>query len=156
MTDTKKKAGASARRVTAALEAPAPSETKTSAHTRLEVGDGLSVEARAGAEWMSAALDFAQAVYDLRIAKGWSQRRLAEAAGMNQRAISRIEQVGTLPTLPVVLRLADALDAKVVIVVDRDNTEKAIEFTMTPHTIADLVPAAPLVRYRNSEAPPLG
>lgn len=79
---------------------------------------------------------FARAVYDLRTAKGWSQQRLAEAAGIRQGAISRIEQAGTLPTLPVVLRIADALDAKVVIVVDRDNTEKAIEFTMTPHAAA--------------------
>ncbi|UGQ09074.1 helix-turn-helix domain-containing protein [Yinghuangia sp. ASG 101] len=138
MTDTTKKAeaGTSAPRTVAAGKARGSAEARASAHTRLNVTGTLSAEAQAGAEWMNAALDLAQAVYDLRTAKGWSQRQLAEAAGMKQGAISRIEQAGTLPTLPVVLRLADALDAKVVIVVDRDNGEKAIEFTMTPHAAA--------------------
>jgi HTH-type transcriptional regulator / antitoxin HipB len=40
---------------------------------------------------------------------GWSQRQLAERAGMTQPGIARFEAGGTTPTLPLLERLAAAL-----------------------------------------------
>lgn len=54
--------------------------------------------------------ELAQKVYDRRIELGLSQTQLAERAGMKQPQISRLEGGGTLPTLPLLRRLAKALD----------------------------------------------
>lgn len=48
-------------------------------------------------------------VRELRERHGWSQTRLAQAAGMTQSAVARFEAGGTVPTLPVLERLAKAL-----------------------------------------------
>jgi HTH-type transcriptional regulator/antitoxin HipB len=40
---------------------------------------------------------------------GWSQRQLAERAGMSQPGVARFEVGGTTPTLPLLERLAEAL-----------------------------------------------
>jgi HTH-type transcriptional regulator / antitoxin HipB len=40
---------------------------------------------------------------------GWSQRQLAERAGMSQPGVARFEAGGTNPTLPLLERLAEAL-----------------------------------------------
>jgi HTH-type transcriptional regulator/antitoxin HipB len=40
---------------------------------------------------------------------GWSQRQLAERAGMTQPGVARFEAGGTTPTLPLLERLAAAL-----------------------------------------------
>jgi HTH-type transcriptional regulator / antitoxin HipB len=40
---------------------------------------------------------------------GWSQRQLAERAGMSQPGVARFEAGGTTPTLPLLERLAQAL-----------------------------------------------
>lgn len=40
---------------------------------------------------------------------GWSQRHLAERAGMTQPGVARFEAGGTNPTIPVLERLATAL-----------------------------------------------
>ena len=40
---------------------------------------------------------------------GWSQRQLAERAGMSQPGVARFEAGGTTPTLPLLERLAEAL-----------------------------------------------
>lgn len=50
-------------------------------------------------------------VRKLREHHGWSQRELAEAADMTQSAVARFEAGGTVPSLPVLERLAGALDA---------------------------------------------
>ena len=57
------------------------------------------------------AHELGQAVRDLRQQRGWSQADLARAAGMTQSAIARFEAGGTVPTLPVLDRVATALDA---------------------------------------------
>ena len=51
------------------------------------------------------------AVRELRLARTWSQAELASAAGMTQSAVARFEAGGTVPTLPVLGRIARALDA---------------------------------------------
>ncbi|WP_300014177.1 helix-turn-helix transcriptional regulator [Pseudonocardia sp.] len=57
------------------------------------------------------AFELGSAVRELRLARGWSQAELASAAGMTQSAVARFEAGGTVPTLPVLGRIARALDA---------------------------------------------
>jgi len=61
------------------------------------------------------AHDLGQLVHDRRTALGLSQAELAERCGMKQPQISRIEGGGTMPTIPLLRRLARALDADLTI-----------------------------------------
>jgi ribosome-binding protein aMBF1 (putative translation factor) len=61
------------------------------------------------------AFELGATVRGLREAKGWSQTQLAREAGMTQSAVARFEAGGTIPTLPVLQRLARALDADLVV-----------------------------------------
>jgi ribosome-binding protein aMBF1 (putative translation factor) len=64
------------------------------------------------------AFELGAAVRELRMAQGWSQAELASAAGMTQSAVARFEAGGTVPTLPVLGRIARALDADLTVRVD--------------------------------------
>lgn len=75
------------------------------------------------------ALALGQAVYDRRTALGLSQAELARRAGMTQPQISTIEGGDSTPTLPLLTRLAKALDASLTIELDDD----ASAFVFTPH-----------------------
>jgi ribosome-binding protein aMBF1 (putative translation factor) len=55
------------------------------------------------------AFELGAAVRELRERQGLSQTRLAQAAGMTQSAVARFDAGGTVPTLPVLERLAHAL-----------------------------------------------
>lgn len=57
------------------------------------------------------AYELGRTVCAMREASGWSQSELARVAGMTQSAVARFEAGGTVPTLPVLERLARALDA---------------------------------------------
>lgn len=57
------------------------------------------------------AYELGRSVRQLRERRGWSQTQLAAAAGMTQSAVARFEAGGTVPSLPVLDRLAQALDA---------------------------------------------
>jgi len=57
------------------------------------------------------AIELGRTVRQLREQHGWSQTQLAGAAGMTQSAVARFEAGGTVPSLPVLNRLAQALDA---------------------------------------------
>jgi ribosome-binding protein aMBF1 (putative translation factor) len=61
-------------------------------------------------EAMRLAVELACTVRTLREQRGWSQTHLAQAAGMTQSAVARFEAGGSVPTLPVLERLARALD----------------------------------------------
>lgn len=61
------------------------------------------------------AYELGRTVRQLREARGWSQNELAEAAAMTQSAVARFEAGGTVPSLPVLDRLAQALDADLVV-----------------------------------------
>jgi DNA-binding XRE family transcriptional regulator len=81
-----------------------------SGHTRwertgAERHDGAYAEAR-------AALLLGQMVYDRRIALGLTQAELAARAGMSQPQLSRLELGGATPTVPLLARLAEAMDAE--------------------------------------------
>ncbi|MFE3101500.1 helix-turn-helix domain-containing protein [Nocardia tengchongensis] len=68
------------------------------------------------------SMALAQAVYDRRTELGLTQADLAARAGLTQAKISRIEGSDTVPTLPLLAKLAEALDATLNIALDADNT----------------------------------
>jgi transcriptional regulator with XRE-family HTH domain len=51
----------------------------------------------------------------MREQRGWTQAQLAELANLTQPAVARFEAGGTVPTIPVLERLAHALGAKLVV-----------------------------------------
>ena len=57
--------------------------------------------------------ELAEAVRLQREELGWSQRQLAERAGMSQPGVARFEAGGTTPTLPLLARLALGLTLNV-------------------------------------------
>ncbi|MEU6715535.1 helix-turn-helix transcriptional regulator [Nonomuraea sp. NPDC046802] len=59
------------------------------------------------------AYELGKTVRAMREEQGWSQNDLARRAGMTQSAVARFEAGGTVPTLPVLGRLARALDADI-------------------------------------------
>jgi ribosome-binding protein aMBF1 (putative translation factor) len=67
------------------------------------------------------AYELGRSVRLLREERGWSQSQLAQAAKMTQSAVARFEAGGTVPTLPVLDRLARALHADLTV-------------SVTPHT----------------------
>lgn len=69
------------------------------------------------------AMAFAKAVYDRRKALGLSQSELAERAGLTQAKISRVEGADAVPTLPLLRRLAHALDASLNIALGGDHEQ---------------------------------
>ena len=61
------------------------------------------------------AYELGRAVRALREQRDWSQAQLAAAAGMTQSAVARFEAGGTVPSLRVLDRLAQALDAELTV-----------------------------------------
>ena len=55
------------------------------------------------------AFELGAEVRMLRERRGWSQTELATRSGMTQSAMARFEAGGTVPTLPVLERIATAL-----------------------------------------------
>lgn len=78
------------------------------------------------------SMALAKAVYDRRTQLGLAQAELAERAGLTQAKISRIEGSDTVPTLPLLAKLADALDVTLNIALDTENTR----VNFTSHTDA--------------------
>jgi transcriptional regulator with XRE-family HTH domain len=73
---------------------------------------------RTGAEEHAAAYEEARAslllgqmVHDRRVELGLTQAELAERAGMTQPQLSRLESGGATPTVPLLARIASALNA---------------------------------------------
>ena len=61
------------------------------------------------------AYELGRTVRQLREQRDWSQPALADSAGMTQSAVARFEAGDTVPSLPVLDRLARALDADLVV-----------------------------------------
>ncbi|MBY8865982.1 MULTISPECIES: helix-turn-helix domain-containing protein [Streptomyces] len=82
-------------------------------------------------EYVDARLagDLGQAVYNRRIELGLSQTELAERAGMTQPQVSRMEGGDTVPTLPLLRRLAKALQGTLNLTIDEGDSH----VTFTPH-----------------------
>lgn len=68
------------------------------------------------------AFELGAAVRQMREERGWTQTRLAEAAGMTQSALARFEAGGTVPTLALLERIAQALQAQLVVKFDRNSS----------------------------------
>jgi HTH-type transcriptional regulator/antitoxin HipB len=58
------------------------------------------------------AFELGAEVRTLRERRGWTQTELADRAGMTQPAMARFEAGGTIPTLPVLERVAAALQMR--------------------------------------------
>ncbi|WP_055532831.1 helix-turn-helix domain-containing protein [Streptomyces graminilatus] len=96
---------------------------KLARERKLTEGDNESPEVRAERAEIRLAMAFAKAVYDRRTQLGLTQTQLAERAGLNQAKVSRIEGADAVPTLPLLRRLALALDASLNIALDDDHEE---------------------------------
>jgi len=70
---------------------------------------------REGYEEARRAFLIGQAVRERRQALGLSQTEVAARAGMTQPALSRLEAGGSVPTIPVLERIALALGAELVV-----------------------------------------
>ncbi|NBE56301.1 helix-turn-helix domain-containing protein [Streptomyces boluensis] len=80
------------------------------------------------------SMALAQAVYARRSELGLTQSELADRSGLTQAKISRVEGSDTVPTLPLLAKLARALDASLNIALDGDSTE--VTFTAHHHDAA--------------------
>ncbi|MFE2374311.1 helix-turn-helix domain-containing protein [Streptomyces sp. NPDC059398] len=82
-----------------------------------------SPEAAADRAEIRLAMAFAKATYDRRRELGLSQAEVADRSGLTQAKISRVEGADAVPTLPLLQRLARALDASLNIALDEDHEE---------------------------------
>lgn len=73
---------------------------------------------------MQTLLDLANRVLDLRLENGWTQAELARRAGTKQANISMVENGMGNPTIRFLEKVAQALDANLVVQLERkDNQE---------------------------------
>ncbi|KJY25742.1 MULTISPECIES: helix-turn-helix domain-containing protein [Streptomyces] len=79
-----------------------------------KVAQGLaeSAETARQREEIRLAFELGQAVYDRRSELGISQTELARRAGMTQPQVSKLELGGTVPTVPLLARLARAMESE--------------------------------------------
>jgi HTH-type transcriptional regulator / antitoxin HipB len=70
-------------------------------------------------------LELAETVRTRREELGWTQRQLAERAAMTQPGVARFEAGGTVPTLPLLERLAGALGLKLIVTLAPDERRSA-------------------------------
>ncbi|QES48353.1 transcriptional regulator [Streptomyces venezuelae] len=79
-----------------------------------KIAEGLteSPEVTRRREEIRLAFELGQAVYDRRAELGISQTELARRAGMTQPQVSKLELGGTVPTVPLLARLARAMESE--------------------------------------------
>ncbi|QMU74136.1 helix-turn-helix domain-containing protein [Streptacidiphilus sp. P02-A3a] len=78
------------------------------------------------------SMALAKVVYDRRVELGLSQTELAARTGLTQGKISRIEGSDSVPTLPLLAKLAKGLDASLNIAIDVDDAR----VTLSAHRAA--------------------
>jgi HTH-type transcriptional regulator/antitoxin HipB len=97
-------------------------------HATLAETRAARMERPAAAEAYEQArlrFELAEAVRSRREQLGLSQRQLAERAGMTQPGVARFEAGGTTPTIPVLERLARALELRLTIALGPDERRSA-------------------------------
>ena len=82
-------------------------------------------EVAAAYEQTRLRYELAETVRLRREELGWSQRQLAERAGMSQPGVARFEAGGTTPTLPLLERLAQALGLTLNVSLQRPSADSA-------------------------------
>ncbi|PCG86526.1 transcriptional regulator [Streptomyces sp. WZ.A104] len=80
---------------------------------------------------LDLAWDLGQAVYDRRTALGLAQTDLARRANMTQPQVSKLELGGSMPTVPLLVRLARAMDADFSL---RPDAEGVVGVAFIPRT----------------------
>lgn len=81
---------------------------------------------------LDLAWDLGQAVYDRRTALGLAQTELARRAKMTQPQVSKLELGGSMPTVPLLARLARAMEADFSL----EPFGEGIRVSFTPHEAA--------------------
>jgi transcriptional regulator with XRE-family HTH domain len=76
-------------------------------------------EIRTGYEEARRAIELGAMVRQLRVDAGLSQEEPAQRAGMTQPALSRLERGGGIPTITVLDRIANALQATMTVSMTR-------------------------------------
>lgn len=74
---------------------------------------------------LDLAWDLGQAVFDRRTALGIAQTELARRAKMTQPQVSKLELGGSMPTMPLLARLAKAMDSSFSLELDGDDVRVA-------------------------------
>ena len=105
------------------------SNWRTLRERKLAAGFSEPEDVAAARREIRLSMALAKAVYERRVELGLTQSELAARAGLTQAKISRIEGSDAVPTLPLLSRLAHALDAVLNIALDGDSTH----VSFTPH-----------------------
>ena len=63
-------------------------------------------------------LDLGRQILNLRLARGWTQKELAQRAGTRQANISRLENGQLNPSVDMLQRVAEALDAELAVTLE--------------------------------------
>lgn len=108
------------------------SRWKLARERRLTEGFTESPEVELERQEHRLSMALAKVVYDRRVELGLSQSELAARAGLTQGKISRIEGSDTVPTLPLLAKLAKGLDASLNIAIDVDDAR----VTLSAHKAA--------------------
>ncbi|MBD3005227.1 helix-turn-helix domain-containing protein [Streptomyces sp. 5-10] len=108
------------------------SRWKRASERKLAEGYQESAEVEQERQEHRLSMALAKVVYDRRMELGLSQTELAARTGLTQAKISRIEGSDTVPTLPLLAKLAKGLNASLNIAID----EADAHVTLTAHEAA--------------------
>jgi transcriptional regulator with XRE-family HTH domain len=89
---------------------------------------------------LKPVLDLADDTLALRLQKGWTQEELANRVGTRQANISRLENGLANPTVGLLQKLADALDADLVVHLEKhgsDESDLVAYITSGPFAVLD-------------------
>ncbi|MEZ0064653.1 ribosome-binding protein aMBF1 (putative translation factor) [Streptacidiphilus sp. MAP12-20] len=96
---------------------------KLASECRLVDGHRESLELEQERQEHRLAMALARVVRDRRVELGLSQAELASRMGMPRAAVDRIEGSDTVPTLALLTRLAQGLEASLHFAIDADGAQ---------------------------------